>query len=281
MRDDENHNSTIQVSFSKRTLDKLTEKQDKNPSVIEYLYKNRFRISKTGISYRKANYLYKAGLLPSNEIDNATNGWRRFNFKDVMYLDLLIFIQKFGVKNEQLKPLLDLFYDDKIDDVLLACGYGIEMTLLLFSNGSGYVFDPEMLIISENNELFEWSNGGIQLRINLNYYFNRILEDLGKLPVSTHRSLNQLAHLVLQTENLTENERKILTVIRDNDVERITIKKQNGKPTVLYAQDDDARDITKSDFIDRIRDLNYGDVTFKVRGGKVVNYIKEATTKLD
>jgi DNA-binding transcriptional MerR regulator len=271
----------IQAALGDRTKAKLSEDKEKNDKIIAYFAKDIFRISKTNVSYKQANDLDKAGLLPAKRADNAENGWRLFNFKDCLYLDLLMFIKKYGMANKKLEAMKDLFYGDKINDLLLACGYGIEITLLIYDDGNGYAFDPERLIENENDRRIVWANGDMHLRIHLNYYFNQVLKSDDRIPVRTHRSLSLIAWRVLETEDdLSENERRILIAVRDSDAQEIVINMRDGKPSTIRPQNT-SQHSTEKDVIEGIRQLRFGDITVKKRNGKVVLYQKGATEKLD
>jgi len=267
-----------------KTNARLSQDKSKNDSIIEFFSKDRFRISKTNVSYKQANDLEKAGLLPSSRLDTNESGWRLFNFKDVIYLDVLLTLKKFGMTYKQLEPLKDLFYNnDRINDLLLACGYGIEITLTIYDSGRGFAYDPEELLSKENDALFALFLGDIttHLRLSLNDYFNKALKTDGKLGVAIHRSISLMAWRVLATDSeLTDAERRILMTLRDTDVQEVSVRKKNGKPMVIYAQNETSNSMTIDEAFGKIRELAYADVELKVRDGKIVFYQKEETTKL-
>ena len=271
----------IQVVLGDKTLAKLSEDKEKNAKIVAYFEKDIFRISKTNVSYKQANDLDKAGLLPAKHTDEAENGWRLFSFKDCLYLDLVMFTKKFGMTNKKLEALRDLFYGDKINDLLLACGYGIEITLMLYDNGGGYAFDPERLILEEADYKLAWANGDMHIRMHLNYYFNKILRSDNRATVKTHRSLSLTAWRVLATDDdLTENERRILIAVRDSDAQEIVINMRNGEPSTIRPQNT-SQHTTEAEVIGAIKQLRFGDITIKKRNGKVVLYQKGETEKLD
>lgn len=139
-------NRTIRVSkpsvAAQAKIDSKIEYRDK---ILHFLHNdNLFRIGNTNVSARTAVYLEKVGLLKEKKV---RTGWRKLNFIDAIYFNLLVELHKFGITAKKLIHLKDAFYksDDAMDAIFLEAFYDYEITLIIFNDGSGYIFDPYTL----------------------------------------------------------------------------------------------------------------------------------------
>ena len=182
------NNPAIQIfSPSKEAQAEIDSRPDYKKRVINLLHDDDlFRIGDTNVSWRNAVYLEKVGLLKEKK---SETGWRKLNFIDATYFDLLVELRKFGFSMKNLIPLKNAFYNDShaIDSVFLEAFHGYEMTLVIFSDGSGYVFDPHAYM---NFELHARSRlNKPRIVIELNPYINKALS-LRNLPdVSINKTI--------------------------------------------------------------------------------------------
>ena len=166
-------NSTIVYisKLSKEAQAKIDSKIEYRDKILHFLHNDDlFRIGNTNVSARTAVYLEKVGLLREKK---AKTGWRKLNFIDAIYFDLLVELRKFGMTAKKLIHLKDAFYksDDVMDAMFLAAFYGYEITLVIFNDGSGYIFDPYTL--ADYSEKILSSEARIILE--LNPYINKAL----------------------------------------------------------------------------------------------------------
>lgn len=166
-------NSTIVYisKLSKEAQAKIDSKIEYRDKILHFLHNDDlFRIGNTNVSARTAVYLEKVGLLREKK---AKTGWRKLNFIDAIYFDLLVELRKFGMTAKKLIHLKDAFYksDDVMDAMFLAAFYGYEITLVIFNDGSGYIFDPYTL--ADYSEKIRSSEARIILE--LNPYINKAL----------------------------------------------------------------------------------------------------------
>ena len=166
-------NSTIVYisKLSKEAQAKIDSKIEYRDKILHFLHNDDlFRIGNTNVSARTAVYLEKVGLLREKK---AKTGWRKLNFIDAIYFDLLVELRKFGMTAKKLIHLKDAFYksDDVMDAMFLAAFYGYEITLVIYNDGSGYIFDPYTL--ADYSEKIRSSEARIILE--LNPYINKAL----------------------------------------------------------------------------------------------------------
>ena len=166
-------NSTIVYisKLSKEAQAKIDSKIEYRDKILHFLHNDDlFRIGNTNVSARTAVYLEKVGIIREKK---AKTGWRKLNFIDAIYFDLLVELRKFGMTAKKLIHLKDAFYksDDVMDAMFLAAFYGYEITLVIFNDGSGYIFDPYTL--ADYSEKIRSSEARIILE--LNPYINKAL----------------------------------------------------------------------------------------------------------
>ncbi len=157
--------------LSKEAQAKIDSRIEYRDKILHFLHNdNLFRISDTGVSRRNAVYLEKVGLLKDKK---TKEGWRKLNFIDGVYFDILVELRKFGMTAKKLSYLKNAFYenDSSMDAMLLAAFYGYEITLIIFEDGSGYIFDPYTLKDYEDKVFFSRA----RITLELNPFINKAL----------------------------------------------------------------------------------------------------------
>ncbi len=164
-------NSIKICRLSKEAQAKIDSKVEYRDKILHFLHNDDlFRIGNTNVSARTAVYLEKVGLLKEKK---AKTGWRKLNFIDAIYFDLLVELRKFGMTAKKLIHLKEAFYksEDAMDAMFLAAFYGYEITLVIFNDGSGYIFDPYTL--ADYSDKIRGDKARIILE--LNPYINKAL----------------------------------------------------------------------------------------------------------
>ena len=164
-------NSIKICKLSKEAQAKIDSKVEYRDKILHFLHNDDlFRIGNTNVSARTAVYLEKIGLLKEKK---AKTGWRKLNFIDAIYFDLLVELHKFGMTAKKLIHLKEAFYksEDAMDAMFLAAFYGYEITLVIFNDGSGYIFDPYTL--ADYSDKIRGDKARIILE--LNPYINKAL----------------------------------------------------------------------------------------------------------
>jgi len=164
-------NSIKICKLSKEAQAKIDSKVEYRDRILHFLHNDDlFRIGNTNVSARTAVYLEKIGLLKEKK---AKTGWRKLNFIDAIYFDLLVELRKFGMTAKKLIHLKEAFYksEDAMDTMFLAAFYGYEITLVIFNDGSGYIFDPYTL--ADYSDKIRGDKARIILE--LNPYINKAL----------------------------------------------------------------------------------------------------------
>lgn len=233
-----------------------------------------FSVSATGLSYQQVNWLTKDGLLDASE-KAGERGWRKFQFREIVYLRVLSELRSFGVGNEALHGLHRLFYETPgaADEIILACLKASEATLLFYADGTGYMLSPERLFEAErtDNEAVKRS----AIRVVVSRSVREALELIGLEPVETIHTLGKMIQLI----PLSRKERAVVDALRNGDYTEITVTKRNGEPSVIYAESNKKTDVTNDVLVPMLM-RNFANINVKRRDGKTVSVSVRDTIKL-
>lgn len=233
-----------------------------------------FPVSATGLSYQQVNWLTKDGLLGASE-KAGERGWRKFQFREIVYLRVLSELRSFGAGNEALHGLHQLFYGNTAtaDEIILACLKASEATLLFYSDGTGFVLSPERLFEAErtDNEAVKRS----AIRVVVSSCVREALELIGLESVETIHTLGKMIQLL----PLTQKERAVVDALRNRDYTEITVTKHNGEPSVIYAENNRKEDVTNDVLVPMLM-RSFANINVKRRDGKTVSVSVRDTIKL-
>lgn len=241
----------------------------------------KYTVSDTSLSYRQANDLDTNNLLDNDR--KSKSGWRKFSFKELVYIQIISELKKFGIKREQLQELWESFFKEPgenkkrpelrnkfIGEIVIGCVLGrIEMTLIVNNKGSVIFSDPVNLLLVLNSEP--------QIILSLNKLVNDLLVKLKResIPVKTN-----LQSLVLGNSYSTEKESKLLKIIRDKKYSAIRLTKKDGDIAVIYAEESNNKsELTLKDFEKILAEKDFINISIVQRNGKIVSYKFEETIK--
>lgn len=235
-------------------------------SIEQIVGKDSFSVADTGIKYHKLNHLAKDGLLDLGT-ETGEGGWRKFLLRELVYLRTIEELRAFGVPNNGLHGLCRLFCRNitTIDEVILACINGMEMTLLFYSDGTGFVVSPSRLFRAEEE-------GGDEvkrtlIRLNLNRAVNDVLIHVGTSSVEV---LHSMGHM-LQMMKLSEKEQVIMDALRNQDFKYLTISRNtSGELTTLRVERAFKQSLSDEEVINYILSKDYADISIKRRDSSIV-----------
>lgn len=257
--------------------------------ITEFINKKEFKVSDTPLTYRQINSMDEDNLL-SNDRENK-KGWRKFSFKELVYIYIISELKKFGLKHEQLTQLWEAFFKEPtppdiskpadiqinkgIAEDALGCVFGqIEITLCVDSKGNIVFYD-------QARYAFLYQTSKPQVHINLNSIANSLLAKFGYIQIPVNDSL-QKAVFNWNKIDMTKKEEKLLEVIRNEDYTTIEVKKKNGEAHILHAGKihEDESNVTVNDILKMVKEKDFQDISISKRNGKIVNYKIEETIKL-
>ena len=260
---------------------------DERLKLGDFLNEKKFKVSDTPITHRQATTLDEDKLLSTDR--ETKKSWRKFSFKEFIYILIVHELKKFGVKHEQLKSLWESFFKEpirqKINEISVnkfigECAVGctfaqVEIKISINSGGGVIFYDPSHSILLDTI-----SGSKPQIIIRLNDLVNTLLKQMGKTPISP---IWTQSNLVFDTiPDISIKEQELLKIIRDRNFSVVKIKKKDGEIAIVYAETilDGSRGLNQTDLIKMINAKDYQDINIIRRDGKIVNFKVEETIKL-
>lgn len=256
---------------------------DLKVKISQQLNNKIYTVKDTSLSYRQVNSLDSDNML-WNERDNE-KGWRKFSFKDLVYLYTINECRKYRIENNKLQELKNDFYNqDKgtakfssVDHVLLLVLGSIKISLLINSKGNSYFADINyQTFIDDSNESYLYIN------------FNEIVRKVWKLThkgddskFAEYKGWGDLLLEYFSTSKLSNKEQEILNILRNNDYSIITIKKKDNDIFNVYGEVENNTDgISEMELLATMQKKDFTNINITKRDGKIVNYKIEDIYKI-
>ncbi len=215
----------------------------------EFINKKMFRVADTPLTYRQVNVLDRDGLL-GEETQQVTGTWREFSPKELIYILVVTELKKFGLEHKKLRPMWQAFFKEPdkppkgqsmpkphinrgIAETAIGCVFGqVEMTLVVSSEGEIAFFDPG------NYATYDRLLGLLPdayIKLTLNDFVNEMLKMMKKEPFPIKWSISE-EYIKSRLLNLSDKEKGILEVIRNNDFQTVKLKKKNDYRDYPYTE---------------------------------------------
>lgn len=253
----------------------LSVDDEKRRKVAEIWARPMVRMPKEGgATYRFINYLTETGLLDDRR-DTAGVGWRKFSFVEIVYINTVIALRKFGVKSDTIKQVYDYFSEPYDPDrtgymgtlwleLLIYINCGGEMELLVHDDGSVVICDPQTM------HLFGTNTTSGTLRISLSAMVNEARKTYGMDEVEITSSFGDLP---LNNSEVTT----VLEMRAMEDADTLTVRRKKNQQTLVQVERTLPRDDDIAKQLASIMD-EFGELTVASEGGKVVSLKKSKKT---
>lgn len=238
----------------------------------EFINTKRFTAKDTSLSYRQVNTLDEDNLL--NQDRKNKNGWRKFSFKELVFILLVKELKKFGFEHHQLRELSNYFLNEEyahLSDLAIGCVLGqIEITITVDSEGKVDIFDHNFYILIGTD--------CPHIKITLNDTVNELVIKIGKKPFPIKYSIK---NAYFDTKVLPKEE-ELIKIIRDKSYSSITVKKRDGEISIIHAERTRANknEPTEGELMSILRAKDFQDINIIKRDGKIVSYKVEETIKV-
>ncbi len=242
---------------------------------LEFINEKKYKGSDTGFSYRQINYLFNFHNI--KEERDSNKNWRKFNFRDVVFLKTLKELKNIGLKKEFWVGLHDVFYQGFSSSPVDLFYSPVDIaTLLVYSGVKIFLVidnDKNILFVDDFELVTAYQKSKFCIVINL----NEIIADIKGEEVLYDK-------LICFEGLLSDKEKKIIEIIRNKEYKEIVIKKKGEKSVTIHAGKTENGEISEGEIIRMIQKARegkyFGKVTIDLKGGVVVNLDKKDTFKI-
>lgn len=233
-----------------------------------------FRHEKTKVSfagkpnYRIINNWSKIGVIPDRRDNDAE--WRRFSFRDAIWLSLVTELRKFGLSTKKLIEAKEAIGIENEPPHLTLLEYYIALTfqhiptyLLCFEDGHVELLDEEEFNDTKTlSDLFTHSFILISL--------NRIIQNLSAedYPITP---------FYLIPEGLSKEEYDLLNMIRDHKFHKIEIQKTDGENILIKSTEKILA--SEAQVKEIMKEKGYQTITLETQDGKTVSVVRTIKKK--
>jgi hypothetical protein len=257
-------------------------KADEKYHLADFFNRRMFRVSSSSLTYRQINNLEASGLFKSERSEDSK--WRLLSFKEILYMELVAELRKFGFKNNQLVDLRDMFFGPPdmdsskyrswcfltTDLIIGTCfGSGTEVILSIGPDGEGSFSEPIYYLLFERHKKS-------RVIIKVNEFVNKILIKTGRKPFPIRVGLDST---LLETE-LTKKEKDLIDKMRKNKADSVTVKMKDGQPETAYFSSERVGEMNMDDIAKQLEESNFQEVRIIKRDGKIVNMKNQKSVKL-
>lgn len=185
-------------------------------SFCNFLDRKEFSVGDTVLTYREASYINKNLLDDTRENKNE---WRKFSFKEVIYLTIIKDLRKFGIKDKKLINLKRAFFDKEnavFSDIAILLTFKKMRVDIMIDNDFNIYFVDTVDNFSMFRKKFK-----MNINLNLNEYAMDIWEKISEERIEYKDALDILGNLMPE-----EGDKKLLDLIHKEGYEEFTYKKK-------------------------------------------------------
>lgn len=243
---------------------------DEKFNLDRFVNEKKFTVKDTPLTYRQINTLDQDNLLNVDR-DNI-QGWRKFSFKELIFILLVKELKAFGVEHHQLRELSEYFTKHEyLSTFAIGCVLGhIEITITIDSDGNTDILDPSYYTFIKTSKS--------HIEICLNDIVNKFAESIGKSPFPIKYSIER----AYEEKEIYPKEKELINIIRDKQYSSVTVKKKDGEISIVHAEKTKSKgdDLSEKDILDILRAKDFQDINIIKRDGKIVSHKVEETIKL-
>ncbi|MEI8229740.1 MAG: hypothetical protein WCG83_01220 [Candidatus Peregrinibacteria bacterium] len=227
--------------------------------VSSFLNEKKHTIKDTFQSYRLINHWSTLGLL-DDERSEESRQWRKLSMLDIVWVNVLVEMRKFGFPLEKLHIAKNSLCQSKNKDhpyfllefaVVNVLLRNSQQVVIVLADGKAGVLEEQMVQLNR-----EWFGLKSFLSININTIVSRIFNGKDFFPM--------LTHLV----SLTNEEIEVILEMRQGHYSCISIKMRDGHIELIESTETMEG---QKRFIDLLKDGDYQDIEVKKRDGKIVS----------
>lgn len=267
-------------------LSKLSEqhfwKANEECKLVEFFDKKQYRVADGPLTYRQIHILDKDGMLGGASQD-AEHKWRKFSFKEIVFLYIVTELKHFGLRNTQLAELYYSFFKDNkkpeksgsdFADMPLGFVFGCKNVFIFIRTDGDVTFCDSINFPACVSQMDRHP----AILINLNEIVMAIQRKFrGKTGLRYTNMLSVFFDTIVGS--LQPKEIELLDMIQSGKFETIEILQQDGKVKVIRSKVRKRGNFTPFDLVEVLKAKKYQTVTAHMQDGKVVTYTVEEASK--
>jgi DNA-binding transcriptional MerR regulator len=222
-------------------------------------------------TYRMVNHWAKLGIIESAQTEPS--GWRKFSIVDMVWLDTIGELRKYGMSLEKLKKFYDGFYKSPYPPHNPEPRFEYSVFLALAGN-------PVFVVVYESG--FATTVGASDSLETL-WKMGEFIEKQSYVMINLNSIVNKLFK---RTDNsprfpdipsLTDKESSILALLRQREYEEVKIVFRDKEPLLFEGREKLKNDSRLGEIL---RDQDYQTVEVKTEQGKVVKFERVVKKKI-
>jgi hypothetical protein len=263
----------FELAQSEFSIDDFTKEQidTYHKDFFEYMEIKVFSPTDTGLSYRVLNHWSKKGLV--DDVKERKNKWRKFSLKDLIWINILIELRRFGVPIKTLLNVKSWFNGSiftsissppyKRKDVYIFMAFtATPVNAVLNFMGTGYLIHGTTV-----HSFWMMYSPYPNIHINLNSIIGKIFN---KPSLSFDLEIK---------EPMTLGEKEILRLIKEQNYTEIRIKFENGKAKLFEGTEHINTQGKK--IIDLLNEYGYQEIRLLKHNGDLVEVKRTIKKKLN
>lgn len=258
-----------------------------NPAILDIIRDRKFKIGDTKMTYRQLNHLDQAGLV--DESRKSDKQWRTFNITDLLYLNVVMNLRGFDVKNDKIKYIQKMFYQPSInfkdvggitDAEIAIVGLLLEVVpigILVFIDGEAILTDnPDISYLQGHLDIKHRPHIFVMLFETFKDEIKKFLKDeKNQSALDLQNYKNKYLHYPL-----SDDDHNLLEFVKHAKYSKIIIeKKSNGRIFLNGKKGKNGPFITPDDVFELINNKKYGGISLRMQDGKIA-YLEDTDTKI-
>ncbi|OGF25331.1 hypothetical protein A2331_03905 [Candidatus Falkowbacteria bacterium RIFOXYB2_FULL_34_18] len=234
------------------------------PGLCNALNKKNFKVKDSLLTYRQINTLSKDGVIIESR--KSDKEWRKFSFKEIIYLNLVKKFKDFGLTNKQLLNFKKFILESKEFEEAIAYAFiGLNLVVIFENKNNNYA-------------CYLWDYYSVLTKYDSNYLVFNLTKQV--IELKENPKSKEIFNFFLDIRNyenhLSEKEKEFIQTLQNNDYEEIVIKKDNeGKVTKVYTNKNYSdKAYSEKEMLDIIKSKKWAKFEIVKTDGRIVS-IKE------
>jgi DNA-binding transcriptional MerR regulator len=232
------------------------------------------------ITYRKINDWDNKGLIENSRLNNS-RGWRKFSTLDIFKFRIISDLRKIGLSIDKIAGVINRMNNYVIKgNKFPLLEFAFTVTACGLKNYLMVDEQSNIVILDEINTTYVYFNILSLLPIIILPFYIYV-EDFYRIYIKNDISKNWDSSIKdLFKSALSDEEKKVIEIIRNNEYREITILKKEGNKLVIKPKSIKQGNFTQEELFKVVTGKDYQKVTVSTHEGKIVTLEQEESIKV-